>query len=87
MGFENWNKKPQSVREAARHDDQEALSSMGRKGAEVANAKRENQKDEAETWEMIKAEKARREECERAQSANEHIIDPDGNDLDYNPET
>ena len=86
MGFENWNDKPKPVREAARDGDKEALAAMGRKGAEAAKTKRALEADIHDVQAARALELRQQEERERAESANEHIIDPDGNDLDYNPD-
>jgi len=81
MSFEHWNKKPTGVREAALDGDKAALSAMGRKGAEAAQANRELKADIAEVQDARRTEIEQQEDRERIQSANEHIIDADGNDL------
>jgi hypothetical protein len=86
VSIEDWNKKPHIVREAARAIDKEALSAMGRKGAEITNRKRELDQDRLEAEKAIAEERAAIEELERAISANEHILTPDGDDPDE-PET
>ena len=54
---------------------------MGRKGAEAAQANRELKADIAEVQDARRTEIEQQEDRERIQSANEHIIDADGNDL------
>jgi len=86
MGFENWKKKPDAVRNAALDGDKEHLSAMGKKGAEAAHAKQELNEDIAEVKEARLQELQQEETNTKIEEANEHIIDPDGNDLDYSDE-
>ncbi len=83
MKFERWKAKPKAVQEAAQDGNKRLLSEMGKKGAQVANEKQALQKDMEELQSERLAEKREQEERERIRSANEHIIDSDGNDLDY----
>lgn len=86
MSFEDWKKKPTDVREAALDGNKEALAAMGRKGAETANKNRERKIDIDEIQRARITELKQREEHEMRESTNEHVIDSDGNDLDYAPE-
>ena len=87
MGFE---KRPDSIKQAIRNSDTEHLAAAGRKGAEQTNAlkKRAREREEiAALQNEIEAERRKLEDTEVRESANEHIISPDGEDQDYAPES
>ena len=79
-------KPPKDIQKSIRSGNREHLSAAGRKGAEATNQKRALEKEIAE----IQAERAAvikaAEDRAQAESANEHIIDPDGNDQDFHPD-
>jgi hypothetical protein len=83
MGFEAFRRKPAFVRGAMKASDHESLSAMGKKGAEAKNRNWDLKKASDEYREEMAEIQKQLEEQERITSANEHIIDPDGNDLDY----
>lgn len=84
MGFE---KKPKTIADSIEANDTAHLQAAGRKGAEATNAlkRRERERQEiAELQSQIQAEERNLEDEEQRRNANEHIITPDGEDLDYN---
>ncbi len=83
MGFEG---KPTTIKNAALDGNKEALSAMGKKGAEVANKNRADKKEIGKIQSARIAELKDQEEQQLREATNEHIIDADGNDLDYTPE-
>lgn len=70
---------PPEISKAKKSGDVEHLKNAGRKGGLATAAKRDIERSLADLAQEIKD----LEEQERKFSTNEHIIDPDGNDLDY----
>jgi hypothetical protein len=82
MSFE----KPENIKSAQESGDTVYLQAAGRKGAEATNAikKRERERQEiSDLQDEILAEKKAFEDGEQKRAANEHIITPDGVDLDF----
>ncbi len=71
--------RPARIINAMKSGDTEFLKHAGRRGAEVSTQKRRLEDAKA----VLAAEIRELEEWQRKLSTNEHIIDPDGNDLDY----
>ena len=87
MGFE---KRPDSIKQAIADSDTERLSAAGRKGAEQTNTIKKWAREREEIAALqneIETERRKLEDTEARESANEHIISPDGDDQDYTPES
>ncbi len=83
MKFEDWKNKPKDIKDAALDGNKKLLAAMGRKGAEIANKKRADEKEIEKIQEDLRAALRYEEMKKQREAANEHIIDSDGNDLDY----
>ena len=70
---------PPKIIQAIKSGDFEYLQNAGRKGGEITSRKHEIERAKALLAEEIK----QLEEWQRKVSTNEHLIDPDGNDLNY----
>lgn len=74
MNFE----RPRKVRDAQMGGNARALSAMGRKGAEVTNRKKAEEKaredEQRETWKDIDQERKEQEEHIHRIEANEHVV-------------
>ena len=77
---------PEHIKKAIKAGDTEKLRAAGRKGAEVTNKIKAQQRIEADVLATATEIKALEAEIERQRAANEHIITPDGDDLDWNPD-
>lgn len=79
--------RPSRIQKAMIEGNTDYLSAAGRKGALVTNERFKYEQMMRE-FDAIDAEERRiaaiKEEQVRMKQANRHIIDPDGNDLDYN---
>lgn len=75
--------RPRKIQDARLAGDTEYLSAAGKKGAEVTNEIKAAKKVEHDAIEDAEALQRELEEEERKIEANEHIITPDGEDLDY----
>ena len=71
--------RPLKIQQAIKSGDTEFLRQAGRRGAEVSTERRRIE----EAKSLLAAEIRELEEWQRKISTNEHIIDPDGNDLEY----
>lgn len=83
MGFEG---KPDNIKAAVSAQNTEHLRAAGRKGAEAANAVKKRERERAEISELqseIAAEERKLEDEAMRRSANEHIINTDGQDQNY----
>ncbi len=69
--------KPEKVFQAQIAGDINALSAMGRKGAEVTNAKKAEARNRAEAWDIVKQERNETDEDFRKKQAGEDIIPVD----------
>ncbi|HEY0964552.1 MAG TPA: hypothetical protein VGE31_02020 [Candidatus Paceibacterota bacterium] len=78
--------KPRKIKQAVLSGDTAFLSAAGKKGAEIVNLKKAEERIRNEAIEDAEQWQRDVEEEERRLNTNEHIIDPDGNDLDYSPE-
>ncbi len=87
MGIEGFSKKPETIRKAISVDDTEFLRRAGARGAAVTNEKRLLQADLAAAIAAHKAEQYAAEDEALRRASNEHIIDPDGTDFDWNIES
>ena len=82
MGFEG----PKSIKDSVHNGNFEHLSAAGRKGAEKTNAGKKRERERAEISELqseLATVERELEDQKQLESANEHIITPDGEDLDY----
>ena len=70
---------PPKIIQAIKSGDFEYLQNAGRKGGEITARKHDIERAKALLAEEIK----QLEEWQRKVSTNEHLIDPDGNDLNY----
>ncbi len=86
MGFEGLNRKPREIQEAVRTYNTEALRAMGRKGAERTNEIKAKKMDEGDAIDRLLSEHKKSDEQRLRESTNEHIITPDGEDLDHSKE-
>lgn len=84
MGLEGFNQKPNKIKKAILDGDTEFLRAAGMQGAHVAHEKRILQADLAAALAAHAHETRAAEEYARLVDANEHIITPDGEDLDFN---
>ena len=83
MGFES---RPNIIKEAIASDNKELLSKAGLKGAKVSNEKQERERQRKEISQLhteLEVELRKIEDLEMRESANEHIISPDGEDQDF----
>ncbi|MBP6924397.1 MAG: hypothetical protein KBC62_02185 [Candidatus Pacebacteria bacterium] len=71
--------RPPRIIKAMSVGDAEHLQNAGRKGGEATARKRDIENAHADLAREIKE----LEEWQRKLSTNEHIVDPDGNHLDY----
>ncbi len=71
--------RPANIMRAMKSGDREYLVNAGIKGIEAQSRKRDIEEAKA----LLAAEIAELEEWRRKVSTNEHLIDPDGNDLNY----
>lgn len=85
MGLEHFNDKPDRVRRVIHSGEQDRIRAMAAKGGRESAKKQAKIKDEAEAVDDYWRQKVAEDEYIRKQSANEHIISPDGEDLDYKP--
>ena len=74
--------KPPAIKQSIKAGNTEHLRAAGRKGAEATNRKRDLEATVAEIEELAK----QLEDELMRKAANEHIITPDSEDLDYSEE-
>lgn len=78
-----YNERPPEIIKSIKTGNTEHLRAAGRKGALAMHEKREQKKTVEEIALELREEEEALAEWERKVSTNEHIIDPDGNDLDF----
>lgn len=71
--------RPPRITKAIKSGNVEYLQNAGRKGGQMTARKHDIEQARA----LLAAEIRELEEWQRKVSTNEHLIDPDGNDLDY----
>ena len=73
--------RPSNIKKAMIEGNTDYLSAAGKKGAIARHEKFEQER----ILQDIRDEEMRLAHLKCTMSANKHIIDPDGNDLDFNP--
>jgi glutamyl-tRNA reductase len=71
--------RPPHILKSIKAGNLEHLQNAGRKG----NQEKARRREEQEAYDALAAEISELEEWQRKLSTNEHIIDPDGKDLNY----
>ncbi len=81
--FSNMFERPRKIQEARVNGDVEYLSAAGKKGADVTNEIKRAEAIERNAIEDAETLKRELEEEVRKLEANEHILTPDGEVVDY----